>query len=808
MRRVSDPAIKATDVAADVVGNVVIDEPIPRRRIRQPIDLIRLVLAMLGLLAIAAIASVAVQTSSGLEEDITEGTTSVPSWIIDSLSVVIGIALLAVPIVILVDQLVRNRAQWILDLILAGALGGIVAAVLNWALRLGATEDLVLSMTVPLAGGERSVPLTPFLCGLAAFAAAADHGSRRWITALIWATFGGYAIVVLAGQRAGVLGVAATLLLGRVIGLSIRYAFGVPNTRPHGAALVSYLHDAGLDPAHIVAEPSADDVRHYLVTTTVGDRLNVRVLDRDQQGAGYLYRIYRRLRLQSPVTRRATLSLHAAVEREVLMTRAAAAAGVRTPKLVAGAPAGADGALIAYEHVDGRRLDQLPAADVDDGLLRQAWTQLAAARASHVAVRGITNDQLLVDDAQRLWFLDVRSGEVAANQLQLRHDAAQLLATTALLAGPQRAAAAAVDTLGQDGTGAALPLLQPIALHRKIRAKLRSRRTLLPEVREAVLKRVSDPAVAPVRIERLRPRTIVSIIGGAIGAYYLMSALASVDLVGLVTGADVGWAAVTLAFAMLTFVGAAISLMGFVPIRLPLVETVLAQFAASFAKLVAPASVGSVALNTRFVQKAGLEPALALASVGVAQVFAFVLYVGLLLTFGLLTGTTADDTSVLPSEAIVVALAVAAGLAIVSMAVRPLRRWIMSKVQPTLARVLPRLLDMLQSPVKLAQGVGGNLLLTVAFIVALYASVQAFGGSVSFVTLAVVYMAGAALGSAAPTPGGLGAVEAALAGGLTAAGLPGGTAVSAVLLFRVATFWLPVIPGWLAFHVLQRRDAL
>ena len=56
--------------------------------------------------------------------------------------------------------------------------------------------------------------------------------------------------------------------------------------------------------------------------------------------------------------------------------------------------------------------------------------------------------------------------------------------------------------------------------------------------------------------------------------------------------------------------------------------------------------------------------------------------------------------------------------------------------------------------------------------------------------------------------GGLGAVEAALSAGLTAAGLPGATAVSAVLLFRTLTFWLPVPVGWGAFNYLERRGYL
>jgi uncharacterized membrane protein YbhN (UPF0104 family) len=51
-------------------------------------------------------------------------------------------------------------------------------------------------------------------------------------------------------------------------------------------------------------------------------------------------------------------------------------------------------------------------------------------------------------------------------------------------------------------------------------------------------------------------------------------------------------------------------------------------------------------------------------------------------------------------------------------------------------------------------------------------------------------------------------VEAALSAGLTAAGLPGATAVSAVLLFRILTFWLPIPVGWGALNYLERRQYL
>ena len=122
--------------------------------------------------------------------------------------------------------------------------------------------------------------------------------------------------------------------------------------------------------------------------------------------------------------------------------------------------------------------------------------------------------------------------------------------------------------------------------------------------------------------------------------------------------------------------------------------------------------------------------------------------------------------------------------------------------------MLPRLLEVAQQPRKLAEGIGGALLLSVAYILCLAACVQAFGGSVAIASIAVVYLTGSALGSIIPTPGGLGAVEAALTAGLVAAGLHGTEAASAVLLFRLLTFWLPVPFGWAALSYLERKGAL
>ena len=87
---------------------------------------------------------------------------------------------------------------------------------------------------------------------------------------------------------------------------------------------------------------------------------------------------------------------------------------------------------------------------------------------------------------------------------------------------------------------------------------------------------------------------------------------------------------------------------------------------------------------------------------------------------------------------------------------------------PASAGPLPRLgrgrLDR-PEPARLMAMILGGAVVTLAYLFGLYAAVEAFGGGLPF-AVGAVYLAGSAIGHAAPTPGGLGAVEAALIAGL------------------------------------------
>jgi uncharacterized membrane protein YbhN (UPF0104 family) len=300
---------------------------------------------------------------------------------------------------------------------------------------------------------------------------------------------------------------------------------------------------------------------------------------------------------------------------------------------------------------------------------------------------------------------------------------------------------------------------------------------------------------------------VLSIVAVIIAGYLIVGQLGSVDIATVLSTARWAWVPLVLIASVGTYIAAAVSLSGFVTEKLVFLNTLLAQVAASFVGFVAPPSVGGLAINIRYLRQSKLSATAATTSVSLSQVVNALTHVVLLLVLAAATGASASHSLPIPGWAFV-AVGVAAVLALVLLAVPGPRRWILSRALPPIREALPRLLDLVSKPAKLTEAVGGTLLLNLCYAAALWFSVRAFGGDVSFVGVAVVYLAGGAVASAAPTPGGLGAVEVALSTGLAAAGMPGAAAVSAVLLFRIATFWLPVPAGWLCLHVLQRRRAV
>ena len=115
------------------------------------------------------------------------------------------------------------------------------------------------------------------------------------------------------------------------------------------------------------------------------------------------------------------------------------------------------------------------------------------------------------------------------------------------------------------------------------------------------------------------------------------------------------------------------------------------------------------------------------------------------------------------------------------------------------------LVGIVRHPRRAAGLFGAQVGVVMAYALALAASMWAVGADVSLSQVVLVHLVGGSLGAAVPVPGGLGAVEAGLIGGFTLMGVDAATATAGVLLYRLLTFWLPVLPGFYSFYWLERR---
>jgi uncharacterized protein (TIRG00374 family) len=269
------------------------------------------------------------------------------------------------------------------------------------------------------------------------------------------------------------------------------------------------------------------------------------------------------------------------------------------------------------------------------------------------------------------------------------------------------------------------------------------------------------------------------------------------------------WALLGLAVSALTYVGAAAALWACADGMVSFKNLTIMQVANTFAATTTPAGVGGLALSTRFLQKGGLGALRATAAVALQQTVQVITHVALLIFFSFAAGASADLSHFVPSATLLYLIAgVVLGLVGTFLFVPKLRRWLGTAVRPRLKEVLTDLAELAREPKRLGIIVLGCAATTLGMALALWASIEAFGGDTSFVTVTVVTMIGGTLASAAPTPGGVGAVEAALIGGLAAFGLPTAIAVPSVLLYRILTCWLPVFIGWPIMRWLTDKEMI
>ncbi|MFF1530810.1 flippase-like domain-containing protein [Cellulomonas sp. NPDC058312] len=815
--------------ATDGLGRPqVVDSP--EVRVHHPSDLLGVVLSLLGAVAVMVLATYAHNTTTGVAEDVQGFATLLRQLLIVPVALLESVVTFIVPIAVLVELAARRLGRQMVEASVAAIVAVLVASSAAWLIEHLGSEQLVAGLSVRLAG-QLTLTIPGYMALIAGLLTATGPRNRRrtvaWSWNLVWVAVG--ILVITSGVSLP--GVAVALLIGRASGLAVRYVSGVRSERAYGASLVAGVRRAGWHPLLLVRVPDEEvevpgpgatagtpaargiarstDHRVYEMTTDDGRMLDVVVLDGDRQVVGLLSRLWRSLRLRG-LDGRSVVSLRQAAERAALLSYTATAAGVRTPQLRGLGEAESSMILVQDRVPDAVPLADLEPEEITDAVLEEIWAQIGTAHEAGLAHRTLTSDTILVaqgDGRPTVWVVGWEQGDVASSDLARRMDRTQLVALLALRVGPARALESAVAVLPESDIAAIGPLLQPIALPRRTREELRAHKEVLAELRSALVARLPEADVEPQQLIRFGARTVLTILLTTAAVIILLTSINLRTILDALSTTD--WRLSVLAFVlgMATLFGAALSLVAFSPVRLSLWRATVAQSAATFVALAAPAGIGPAALNLRLLTRRGTSASLATATVALVQVAQFVVTMLLLLVLSVASGTNQLERFTV-SPVVVVVIGVLAALAAGALLVPRVRQWVATKTLPTLRQTWPRLIEVVGQPSRLAIGIAGNVLTTFGYVLAFEVCLRAFGQELSLVQVAVVFLAGNTAGSVAPTPGGIGTTEIALAGALSVVGVNPGVATSVAVLFRVLTYWLRIPVGWASMRYLQRVGEL
>jgi uncharacterized membrane protein YbhN (UPF0104 family) len=319
----------------------------------------------------------------------------------------------------------------------------------------------------------------------------------------------------------------------------------------------------------------------------------------------------------------------------------------------------------------------------------------------------------------------------------------------------------------------------------------------------------------------------VFILSGVCFLYFVLPKLAGVGkTLDRIEGGDSWWVAFGVVLELLSFAGYVVlfrSVLARGQERVGWLESYEITMAGLVAtRLFAAAGAGGVALTAWALRRSGMEPRLVACRMVAFMVLLYVVYAGSLLLDGIGLGTGlfpgggSFAITIVPAIVAAVLFAVAGAMALLPGDLeRRLNGWASGSGRAAhwVARAvtIPALAaNGVRTAIDLIRSRDARLLGALAWwgfdLSVLWAMFHAFGSAPPFTVIWMAYFIGM-LGNLLPLPGGLGGVEGGMIGALAAFGVQLDLAVVAVLSYRAISFWLPTLPGLVAYFQLRRTVA-
>ena len=354
---------------------------------------------------------------------------------------------------------------------------------------------------------------------------------------------------------------------------------------------------------------------------------------------------------------------------------------------------------------------------MSEAALDDLWRQLGLLHRGRIAHRSLTLPNLVLD-GDSAWLTGLENARLVAGDDSRALDVAELLVSTTLVVGVERAIAAAVRVADHDELTACLAFIQPPALPPQTRKAAKKPKGLITEIRTGLQTALGVDAVELAELERISIPKLLTWVGFVVLAYFLLSLASSwSEISDAMAGLNWWWVVPILAVTLTGTVASAVTMMGSVLRPLPLGDTTIVMFGQSFLNRFTPMNAGGMAMRIRYLQKGGTDATVATAAVGLTSAASGVMQV-LFITFFLLWSSTdpTDDTQGADAGSssdgvagtVIVVVAIAVVLAILVFAFTPkLRRWLIDFVKSTISKIRHDFGELARQPTKLLMLFGG-----------------------------------------------------------------------------------------------------
>jgi uncharacterized protein (TIRG00374 family) len=714
-----------------------------------------------------------------------------------TLALLIGVGLFA-----------RGRLELLRDMLLAALLALVVAVVLTRFLDERWPEFAFLEL-------DRTATTFPafFLTSSAAVQAAASPHLSAPMRKIGWTLISAAAFAALIGAVQPVSDVLGALLVGLFAAAIIRFVLGTSAGLPSIASVRQGLADLNVAVSDLrYADKQPTNAIVLVGTSVTGDPLMVTELSRDAWSSRRWTQWWRSAWYQDLGSQFGS-DRRQQVEHEALALFIAREGGVSVPDVVGVGTTDYDDAVLVTQRftdtVAGLQVDA-----VDDDLIDAIWIQLTRLHDAGLAHGSLDASKIWLDATGVPALAGFGDSAIHASPEQMHQDVAALLAATTLIVGADRAIAASRRALSDEALTAALPMLQDASLSPTLRHAVKEHGVKIGDLRKQVAVDLDTKLPEIEQLQRVTLKSVLMVVFVGFAAYGIVGSLADVGFDNLTAAlGDARWGLIVLALvsAQATNYTDALSLAAVSPKPVPVGVATVEQFALSFVNIAVPSAAGRVSTNARFFQKFGIA---AVTATAVGAITGFIGFIAQVIAVGLtvLAGKGSVDFSEMQGgggalRLVVMAIVICVVAILVVLAVPRWRHWVNNKMRKPLSQ-LGEAFKTVKNPRNAGRALGASIGTEVLYGAGLALCVLAVGGSVSFGEAIFINVTVSLFAGLMPIPGGVGVTEAGLAAGLTAVGVPADTAMAAVLVWRLASYYLPPVWGWFCLRWLTRHDYL